>query len=308
MASGLPPLSCLVAFETVARRLSFITAARELHLTPSAISHQVAKLEEFLGVRLLHRSARKVELTIAGEDYLKRVGGALAAIGAATELTRKGVRDTLHVHATPSFATLWLMPRLRDFSEANPGVSLSLSSSVEHSDFSAGLVDLDIRYGLPNWPQLVVQPIFEERIEPLACPEFIERHAIRTPDDLLHVPLIQSTVSVVQWADWFATRDVTFLPTNFAYRFDRAFMALSAAIQGLGVALESTTIAEPHLRDGKLYPLFPGLDWHVPVQAHFLVYPAKHEPRAPLRNFVAWLRARSSDFKMPPPATGRPQR
>lgn len=286
-----------MAFETVARRLSFITAASELHLTPSAVSHQIAKLEEFLGVRLLERSARKVELTGAGEDYLKRIGGALAAIGAATELTRKGVRDTLHVHATPSFAALWLLPRLRNFSEAHPGISVSLSSSVEHSDFSAGLVDLDIRYGIPNWPRLVVEPIFEERIEPLASPEFIERHGIRAPEDLLHVPLIQSTVSVVQWTDWFAPRGITFLPTNFAYRFDRAFMALSAAIQGLGVALESTTIAEPHLRDDKLRPLFPKIGWHLPVRAHFLVYPAKHEQRAPLHNFVRWLRGRAANRK-----------
>lgn len=302
MAAGLPPLGCLVAFETVARRLSFITAARELHLTPSAVSHQIAKLEEFLGVRLLHRSARKVELTSAGEDYLKRIGGALAAIGSATELTRKGVRDALHVHATPSFATLWLMPRLRDFSQANPGISLSLSSSVEHSDFSAGLVDLDIRYGIPNWPQLVVRPLFEEGIEPLATADFIDRHAIRTPDDLLRVPLIQSTVSVVQWGDWFAARGITFLPTNFAYRFDRAFMALSAAIQGLGVALESTTIAEPHLREGKLRPLFPRQGWQLPVQAHFLVYPARHEQRVPLRNFVEWLRAHAGRDGSGPPA------
>ncbi len=290
MTAGLPPLTSLVAFETVARRLSFITAAHELHLTPSAVSHQIAKLEEILGVRLLERSARRVELTDAGEDYLKRIGGALAAIGAATEFTRKGVRNSLHVHVTPSFATLWLLPRLRDFSEAYPSIAVSLSSSVEHSNFSAGLVDLDIRYGVPNWPQLHVEPIFEEQVEPLASPEFIERYGIRTPEDLLHVPLIQSTVSVVQWPDWFAPRGITFLPTNFAYRFDRAFMALNAAIQGLGVALESTTIAEPHLCEDKLRPLFPGLGWHLPVQAHFLVYPAKHEQRAPLRNFVQWLR------------------
>ena len=292
MSSSLPPLSCLVAFEAVARRRNFTVAANELHLTPSAVSHQIAKLEEFLDVRLFERTARSVELTDAGEDYLKRVAGALAAIGAATDSARKGVRNTLHVHSTPSFATLWLMPRLTDFARSHPGVSLSLSASVVHSDFTVGQADIDIRYGMPDWPHLVVQPIFDEQIMPLASPAFIRRHGIEKPEELLDVPLIQSTVSVVQWPDWFARRGVVRTPAVFAYRFDRAFMALDAAVQGLGVALESTSIGEPHLRKGRLRPVFQQ-PWFLPVQAHFLVYPARHAQRSEVVNFVEWLREKA---------------
>jgi LysR family glycine cleavage system transcriptional activator len=292
MRSSFPPLSCLLAFEAVARRRNFTVAASELHLTPSAISHQIAKLEEFLDVRLFERTARNVELTDAGEDYLKRVSGALAAISAATDNARKGVRNSLHVHSTPSFATLWLMPRLADFAKAHPSISLSLSSSVVHSDFAAGQVDIDIRYGVPNWPQLTVQPIFNEQITPLASPAFLRSHRIQTPEDLLHVPLIQSTVSVVQWPDWFASRGLAYLPAGFAYRFDRAFMTLDAAVQGLGVALESTFIGEPHLRKGRLRPVFDPA-WSLPVQAHFLVYPARHAQRSEVLSFVEWLRERA---------------
>lgn len=297
MRSSLPPLSCLIAFEAAARRLNFAAAANELHLTPSAISHQIAKLEEFLAVRLFERTARNVELTDAGEDYLKRVGGALATIGAATDSARKGVRNTLHVHSTPSFASLWLMPRLKDFAEAHPGISLSLSSSVQHSDFSTGLVDIDIRYGTPNWPHLSVEPITEEQITPLASPEFIKRHGIETPEDLFQVPLIQSTVSVVQWPQWFASRDVTNNVAGFAFRFDRAFMTLDAAVQGLGVALESTFIAEPHLREKRLQRVFKNTTWSVPIQAHFLVFPPHHSQRNEVSNFVNWLRDRSTPAK-----------
>jgi LysR family glycine cleavage system transcriptional activator len=285
-------LSCLIAFEAVARRRNFTLAASELYLTPSAISHQIAKLEEFLDVRLFERTARNVELTDAGQDYLKRVAGALAAISAATDNARKGVRNALHVHSTPSFATLWLMPRLAEFAREHPGISLSLSSSVVHSDFSVGQVDIDIRYGVPNWPQLTVQPIFNERLMPLASPAFIRRHRLQAPEDLLHVPLIQSTVSVLQWPDWFNSRGVTYTHGGFAYRFDRAFMALDAAVQGLGVALESTSIGEPHLRKGKLRPVFDP-DWFLPVQAHFLVYPARHAQRSEVNSFVDWLRGRA---------------
>lgn len=279
-----------MAFEAVARRLNFAVAANEMHLTPSAISHQIAKLEEFLGVRLFERTARNVELTDAGEDYLKRVGGALETISAATISARKGVRNTLHVHSTPSFASLWLMPRLKDFAETHPGISLSLSSSVQHSDFSIGQVDVDIRYGTPKWPLLIVEPIIEEQITPLASPEFIKRHGIETPDDLLHVPLIQSTVSVVQWPQWFNCCDLPHTPAGFAFRFDRAFMALDAAVQGLGVALESTFIAEPHLREKRLQRVFKNKMWSLPVQAHFLVFPAHHAQRNEVANFVNWLR------------------
>ncbi len=177
----LPPLPTLVAFEAVARRRSFALAAGELNLTASAVSHQIAKLEDFLGVRMFDRSPQGVKLSVAGESYLRRVAGALGAISAATEDVRQGVRNSLYVHASPSFASLWLMPRLANFAQAHPGISLFLSASPTHSDFALGQADLDIRYGLPQWPDLVVQPLFEEPILPLASPAFLERHRLREP-------------------------------------------------------------------------------------------------------------------------------
>jgi LysR family glycine cleavage system transcriptional activator len=281
-----------MTFETVARRLSFALAAGELHLTPSAVSHQIAKLEDLLGTRLFERQPSGIVLTGPGKAYLDRVAGALGAIGAATDDVRSGVRNTLYVHSTPSFASLWLMPKIADFAQAHPSVSLSMSSSPTHSDFGIGQVDLDIRYGVPNWPQLVVEPIFDERILPLANPAFIERHRIESPEDLLHVPLIQSTVSVVQWPDWFDARDVVAPVPRFAYRFDRAYMALDAAVQGLGVALESSSIGAGHIAEGRLRPIFDA-SWALPVQAHFLVYPARHRERREVANFIAWLKRRA---------------
>lgn len=284
----LPPLPSLQAFEAIARRRSFALAAAELHLTPSAVSHQVARLEAFLGVKLFERSARGVKLSPAGESYLHRVAGALGAIASATDDVRQGVRNSLYVHASPSFASLWLMPRIGRFAEAHPGVSLFLSASHVHSDFELGQVDIDIRYGTPNWPQLVVQPIFQEPILPLASPAFIERHGIHTPADLLQVPLIQSTVSVVQWGDWFSRFDATRRPERFALRFDRALMALEAAVQGLGVALESAVIGGSHLDDGRLRPVFDPA-WAIEVQPHFVVHPERHGYRPEVVAFLDWL-------------------
>lgn len=284
----LPPTANLQAFEAVARRRSFALAAAELHLTASAISHQVARLEAHLGVRLLERSAHGVRLSAAGDAYLARIAGALGAIAAATDDLRHGVSNSLYVHCTPSLAALWLMPRLRDFAQANPQIVFNLSASPTHSDFALGQADLDIRYGVPRWPDLVVEPLFEEAILPLASDAFIREHRLRRVDQLLEVPLIQSTVSVVQWSDWFRRYSDKRAPERFAVRFDRAQLALDSATQGLGVALESATMAGGHLAEGKLRPVL-GMDKAIRVKAHFAVYPARHAKRAPVEAFLGWL-------------------
>ncbi|MGZ5271559.1 MAG: LysR substrate-binding domain-containing protein [Ramlibacter sp.] len=291
--ASVPPVTNLLAFEAVARRRSFAHAALELHLTPSAISHQVARLEAQLGVRLLERSAHGVRLSVAGERYLARVGGAISALVAASDDIQQGVRDSLYVHSTPSFASLWLVPRLRAFAQAYPDIALNLSAAHTHSDFALGQADLDIRYGVPQWPHLVVEPLFEERILPLASPAFIREHRLKRIEQLLDVPLIQSNVSVVQWSDWFAAMSNRRAPERYALRFDRAHMSLDAAAQGLGVALESSTIAARHIGDGKLRLVF-GSDKSVRVKAHFVVYPARHARRPPVEAFLGWLHAEAA--------------
>jgi DNA-binding transcriptional LysR family regulator len=291
--AALPPMTNLVAFEAVARRRSFALAAAELHLTASAISHQIARLEADLDIRLFERSAHGVRLSPAGEQYLSRLSGALAAIAAATDDMRQGVSNSLYVHCSPSLATQWLMPRLHLFAQAHPDISLNLSAAHTHSDFALGQVDLDIRYGVPRWPNVVVEPLFEECIVPLASAAFIRKHRLKRPEQLLNVPLIQSNVSVVQWSDWFAAFSDKRAPDRFTLRFDRAHMSLDAATQGLGVALESTTTGGKHLTEGKLRPVL-GMDKCIRVKAHFAVYPARHARRRPVEAFLSWLHSEAA--------------
>lgn len=286
--AALPPVTNLQAFEAVARRRSFSLAAAELHLTASAISHQVARLEEHLGVRLFDRSAHGVHISAAGELYLSRVGGALSAIATATEDLRQGVRNGLYVHSAPSIASLWLMSRLHSFALTYPNISLNLSAAHSPSDFELGQSDLDIRYGVPNWPGLVVEPLFEEHIVPLASPAYIREHRMKRPEHLLDAKLIQSNVNVVQWADWFAAHTDKRPPERFTLRFDRAQMSLEAAMLGLGVALESATLAGQHIVEGKLRPVY-GIEKSVRVKAHFAVYPARHAKRPAVEAFLAWI-------------------
>jgi DNA-binding transcriptional LysR family regulator len=291
--SSVPPLANLFAFEAVARRRSFALAAVELHLTASAVSHQVARLEANVGARLFERSAHGVRLSAAGEKYLSRISGALSAIAAASDDLRQGESNSLSVHSSPSFATLWLAPRLRGFAKAYPEIAFSLSASPTHSDFLLGQVDVDIRYGVPRWPDLVVEPLLVERILPLASPPFIREHRLSRPEQLLDVPLIQSNVSLVQWPDWFAMIGEKRAPPRFSMRFDRAQMSLDAAAQGLGVALESASIGGGHLADGRLRAVF-GAARAIELKAHFVVYPARHAKRAPVEAFLGWLHDEAS--------------
>ena len=286
--SALPPIANLQAFEAVARRKSFALAAAELHLTASAISHQISRLEAHLDIRLFERSAHGVRLSPAGEHYLMHVGAALSAITAATEDLRQGIRNSLYVHSAPSIASLWLMPRLHRFAQAYPDIALNLSAAHTPSDFALGQADIDIRYGIPQWGDLVVEPLFEESIIPLASPAFIKQHKLKRIDQLLEVPLIQSNVSVVQWSDWFARYSDLRAPDRFPVRFDRAQMSLDAATQGLGVALESAVNAGGHLAEGKLLALF-GMDKAIRVKAHFAVYPQRHAKRPAVEAFLSWL-------------------
>lgn len=291
--SSLPPIANLQAFEAVARRKSFALAAEELHLTASAVSHQISRLEGHLNVRLFERSAHGVRLSPAGEHYLLNVRAALSAITSATEDLRQGIRNSLYVHSAPSIASLWLMPRLHNFAKAYPDISLNLSAAHTPSDFALGQADIDIRYGIPQWGDLVVEPLFEESIIPLASPAFIKQHKLKRISQLLEVPLIQSNVSVVQWSDWFRRFSDLRSPDRFPVRFDRAQMSLDAATQGLGVALESAVNAGGHLAEGKLVALF-GMSKAVRVKAHFAVYPERHAKRPAVEAFLSWLHSEAA--------------
>ena len=289
----LPPISNLQAFEAVARRRSFALAAAELNLTASAISHQVSRLEAQLDIRLFERSAHGVRLSPAGEHYLMHVGSALNAIATATDDLRHGIRNSLYVHSAPSIASLWLMPRLHHFAQAYPEISLNLSAAHTPSDFALGQADIDIRYGIPQWGDLVVEPLFEEAIVPLASPAFIKAHKLKRAEQLLDLPLIQSNVSIVQWSDWFGRFTKLRAPDRFSLRFDRAQMSLDAATQGLGVALESAVNAGGHLADGRLKAPF-GMEQAVRVKAHFAVYPERHAKRPAVEAFLSWLHSEAA--------------
>jgi len=286
----LPPLKGIVAFEVVARLGSINKAADELNVTASAISHQITNLEGFVGRRLFERTSRGLVLTPVGERYRIDVAGALALIASAAQNARssEGV-EVLRIHVAPSFASLWLMPRLPQFLAEHPDLRVQLSAAFSDSDFSRGEIDLDIRYGPVRGGDLRVETVFTEQILPFASPKLLDRAAIREPNDLLGQPLILSAVNVVQWPRWFAAHGVPLSPATYALTFDRTHLAIEAAVQGLGIALDSARLAETFLVRGDLVPVFADRK-AIEVHAHHIVYPATHGKWRKVERFVAWVR------------------
>ena len=287
---NLPPLKAVLAFEVVARLGNVSKAAEELNLTPSAVSHQIANLEVYIGRKLFERTARGLELTPAGQRYHQSLAGVLAIIASAAENARAEAIDILRIQAPPSFAGLWLMPRLSRFMSEHPDIQIRLSASHVHSDFSRGEVDIDIRYGLIRWwTDLHVETIFTEEILPLISPKLKEQLDLRYPEDLLMQNLIISNVNLVQWPQWFAAHGVSISPSQYALSFDRSYVSIQAAVQGLGIALESDRLAEDALGRGLLVPVFPYRK-RIQVHAHHLVYPKPHAERSKVARFVSWIR------------------
>lgn len=286
----LPPFKGILAFDTVARLGSISKAADELNLTVSAVSHQISNLEAFVDRQLFNRSPRGLTLTIFGERFQRDIAGALTLIAAAAQNVRSGEgAEVLRIHSVPTFASLWLMPRLSAFRSRHPELRVQLSASYGDPDFARGEVDVDIRYGVVRGRDLHVETLFSEEIMPMISPELKAKTNIRTPEDLVHQDLIFSEVTLVQWPHWFAAHGVPESPSNYILAFDRTYMVLDAAIQGLGIALDSNRTAEAALKRGDLMPVFEDRKG-IEVRAHHLVYPRVHAKWDRVVNFTQWLR------------------
>ncbi|MFT4063692.1 transcriptional regulator GcvA [Paraburkholderia sp.] len=284
-------LKSIQAFEAAARLSSFALAADELFVTPSAISHQVKLLEEQLSVKLFHRVHRAVVLTDSGRQYAEEIAAAFARIDAATRhIGRVAKSDILTVHATPSFATQWLMPRLARFSALNPDIDVRLNASSDPADLTTDAVDVDIRYGARKLQPVgtMVLELPPETIVPLCAPELANgEFPIRTTADLRHHTLIHSESCLVGWRDWMRLNRKTRLDITRGPRFDRSFMSVSAAADGLGVCLESLLLAQRELETGRLVaPL--GMDG-LKVHGYTLNLLESRADLPKLRSFQDWL-------------------
>jgi DNA-binding transcriptional LysR family regulator len=280
------PLSSLRAFEAAGRTGSFRSASLELGLTPSAVSHAVRKLEQSLGASLFVRDNKAVHLSAEGEALMRHVGRAFDELRRGLELVSTRGPQLLRLHSAPSFAALWLSPRLARFLRDHPGVEVRLAAGTDYTRFLNEEFDADIVYGPPRQEGLVVMPLGEETVAPLCAPEMAR--TIKAPMDLFEHVLIESETKQVRWSDWFARNGLP-APRPQGVRFDRSFLAIAAAVDGLGVTLESTRLAERELASGRLVRPLAGQAEDVRYVGHHLVFPRSQRQRHGLRLFAKWL-------------------
>ena len=291
------PISTLRVFEAAARWQSFHAAASELNLTASAVSHSIRKMEETLGVVLFERIGRGVSLSSEGQTLMGYTERGFDELQRGLEAVSSRAPRLLRLHSGPSFAAQWLAPRLARFFVQCPDVEVRLSAGVEYARFDTGEFDADIMYGLPRQEGLVVLPLKEETVTPLCAPHIAE--TIESPTDLLRHPLIQSDNKQVRWPAWFALNGIAVPSTSRGLRFDRSFLAIAVAADGLGIALESTLLAEREISRGRLVAPLSGRSQDIRYVGHHLVYPPPFERRVQLRLFAQWL-ARELDIELTP--------
>jgi LysR family transcriptional regulator, glycine cleavage system transcriptional activator len=289
---GLRPemLPALAAFESAARHQNFAHAAEELHLTASAVSHHVRKLEARLGVSLFQRHARGVSLTVEGRKLADAAGSALGDMDAVVRDLRRHekAQSLLRISTLHSLVYTWLMPRLPRFAAAWPETRVHIETEVALARFDDGGADLAIRHGPGHWPGLTAHLLMEEAMFPVASPKLPGVRKLRSAEQIAQLPLI-ADLARQGWLDWFRAAGVHHAKIDERYTFSDTTDALHAAAHGIGAALARERIVMPWLADGSLIAL-PGPK--IPARwSYYVVYPAHRRLRPVARQFVDWLQA-----------------
>ena len=297
MLERLPPIATLRAFEAVARHASFTRAAQELHITQSAVSHQVRSLEQYWALQLFHRDTRLVKLTESGRVLVPVVRACFETLGETVRRLRKDtLGGPLRVSLLQSFAVKWLLPRLPLFRSAHPAVQVWLSTTSAAVNLAREDVDVAIRLGRDRPRGLHHTPLIEEAAFAVCSPLYLERNpALKAPKDLLDHPLIGviSPLSGASWKDWFHVAGLPQGSWIAGVQVGDSGMAMQAAIDGLGIAIGYLELAEADLAAGRLIRPFDLRVRH--SFSYYLVYPAVRRNEPDLAAFRNWIQSEAED-------------
>ncbi len=292
----LPPLNALRAFEAAARYMSFKEAAGELNVSQSAISHQVKTLETYLGLHLFVRKTRAVELTLKGKLFYPVLRDAFDRLADGTRLIEEGESSailTLHVYST--FTIRWLLPRLTRFQELHPDVQVRLHTSQDDVNFAKDDTDASIMIGQPLDRHLSYHQLFACELFPVCSPRYLERHgAISAPSDLDSANLLQVFPSAADWQVWLEANAAPHINPDTGLQFESYDVALSSAVQGMGVALGQQPYLRQEISSGLLIELFPGR--RIKNPNHWYLVCRKEKENLPkLITFRTWLETEVAD-------------
>lgn len=289
----LPSITCLQAFESVARHGSITRAAVELNLTQSAVSRQIQQLESLLDISLFERVRQRVVITDAGKLYLNDVSKIVVGLKDATSrvMACGGNTNLLNLAVLPTFATRWLMPRLSDFLQKHPGVTINLATRLVPFSFENEPFDAAIHYGSANWPGAAAHLLMAEETIPVCSPRYKAEHRIRKPSDWSTAVLLHQTSRGDAWTEWFQLAGIKAAHALRGPRFEQFTMITQAAICHLGVALLPKLLIEEELASGKLVMLV-----NRPMRSensYYLVVPESKTSALLTAAFAQWITAQA---------------
>lgn len=294
MRRKIPSTAALVAFESAARHQSFTKAAEELALTQSAVCRQIASLETFLGIELFRRTRRGVMLTEDGLSYSRRIAAQLDAVERDT-LAVMGQQGgtSLELAVVPTFATQWLLPRLKDFQRLHPEVTVNLTNRTRPFLFADTEFDAALYFGDADWPGTRASFLMRENPVPVCSPELLAAHAEWdarpiAARQIAALPLLQQSTRPYAWRQWFGSLGLQVEGDLRGPRYELFSMLAQAAMHGMGVALIPPLMIQRELAEGRLVvPMEHALQ--LSDKAYYLVIPERKLELAALRAFRDWL-------------------
>lgn len=286
-----PPFAPLKSFFAAAEAADsgrLRAAAAELGLTESAVSHQVKKLEAFLGQALFERHGRELRLTAAGTRFHRAIRPALETIQAATEsMMTAPRRQRVTITSPTSIAAFWLMPRLARLQEQHPSVDLQLVATNRLCDLAREQIDLAIRYGAGQWRDVDVRRLMPELYFPVASPAFLRRNRGKDPAELLKTGrIISNALHPDEWTEWCGAHGLQPPRTSNMIELSSAELVVPALLDGVGIGIGRRPIIDPLLKDGRLLPLFR--DRAIGKAAYYLVRPPASRSAA-AKAVAEWL-------------------
>ena len=281
-------MSLLLAFEAAARHESYTRAAHELSLTQSAVSRQVQILEKMLGMRLFAREGRRVVLTDVGRMYQRELAEALGQIRSATlqAIAFGSGIHSLRLATLPTFGSKWLLPRLKDFYTAHPGMTVHLHSRIETIDFDTSEIDAAICVGAGEWPGLTALPLHTEELVVIASAQLSETERMDAETHIARQLLLNVSSNAQAWSEWFSQHDLPHRSMRIGPSFEMTSHLIQAVRANMGVGLVPRILVEDELLNGELLQLGQPITSR---RRYYLAYPPRNENLPSLKAFRDWL-------------------
>lgn len=285
-------LSALKTFEAAARLRSFTDAARELCVTTGAVSQQIRKLEDTLGVDLFIRRSRGIALTPQAQELLVVTQQSLQAIEAVVDSFRHIGGEEVRLKSTPSFVFKWLIPRLQAFNSEYPDIRVETFADAALLDLEAGDFDLAINYGFGGYPGFEAVRFMGESLIPVMSPDYQLDIDWQDPDCWQQVNLLHDALPFpdaerdAEWRYWLNASGLSAVDSARGHYFNRVDMAIAAASAGLGVALARHSLVEDELATGRLVAPLPAIESE---SSYYLLIPHAVRNSLSVSRLKSWL-------------------